>query len=306
METFFIRALQLIMSLSLLVLIHEGGHFLFARLFKIRVEKFCLFFDPWFTLFKFKPKKSDTEYAIGWLPLGGYVKISGMIDESMDTEQMKQPAKPYEFRSKPAWQRLLVMVGGVLFNFLTALFIYSMILYAWGDEYIRVQDAPIGMSYNQTAKEVGFKDGDILFAADGVELDRYDEKMLSQVVDARVVTVLRDGKEAVVYIPEDMMQRLMTDSIKFASFRMPFVIDSVAANSPASQAGLTVGDRIVAIDYIAVSYFEYMDAIGQRLDKILGLDNDSIDFNQIAWTYARNGETYKKVGLTDSTFIFGV
>ncbi len=114
METFLIRALQLIMSLSLLVIIHEGGHFLFARLFKVRVEKFCLFFDPWFTLFKFKPKKSDTEYAVGWLPLGGYVKISGMIDESMDTEQMKQPEQPWEFRSKPAWQSLLIMVGGVL------------------------------------------------------------------------------------------------------------------------------------------------------------------------------------------------
>ena len=112
METFLIRALQLIMSLSLLVIIHEGGHFLFARLFKVRVEKFCLFFDPWFTLFKFKPKRSDTEYAVGWLPLGGYVKIAGMIDESMDTEQMKQPEQPWEFRSKPAWQRLLIMVGG--------------------------------------------------------------------------------------------------------------------------------------------------------------------------------------------------
>lgn len=122
METFLIRALQLIMSLSLLVIIHEGGHFLFARLFKVRVEKFCLFFDPWFTLFKFKPKRSDTEYAVGWLPLGGYVKIAGMIDESMDTEQMKQPEQPWEFRSKPAWQRLLIMVGGVLFNFLLALF----------------------------------------------------------------------------------------------------------------------------------------------------------------------------------------
>ena len=120
METFLIRALQLIMSLSLLVIIHEGGHFLFARLFKVRVEKFCLFFDPWFTLFKFKPKKSETEYAVGWLPLGGYVKIAGMIDESMDTEQMKQPEQPWEFRSKPAWQRLLIMVGGVLFNFLLA------------------------------------------------------------------------------------------------------------------------------------------------------------------------------------------
>lgn len=134
METFLIRALQLIMSLSLLVIIHEGGHFLFARLFKVRVEKFCLFFDPWFTLFKFKPKRSDTEYAVGWLPLGGYVKIAGMIDESMDTEQMKQPEQPWEFRSKPAWQRLLIMVGGVLFNFLLALFIYSMILFAWGDQ----------------------------------------------------------------------------------------------------------------------------------------------------------------------------
>ena len=120
METFLIRALQLIMSLSLLVIIHEGGHFLFARLFKVRVEKFCLFFDPWFTLFKFKPKKSETEYAVGWLPLGGYVKIAGMIDESMDTEQMKQPEQPWEFRSKPAWQRLLIMVGGVLFKLLSA------------------------------------------------------------------------------------------------------------------------------------------------------------------------------------------
>ena len=124
METFLIRALQLIMSLSLLVIIHEGGHFLFARLFKTRVEKFCLFFDPWFTLFKFKPKNSETEYGIGWLPLGGYVKIAGMIDESMDTEQMKQPMQPWEFRAKPAWQRLLIMIGGVLFNFLLALFIY--------------------------------------------------------------------------------------------------------------------------------------------------------------------------------------
>ena len=305
METFLIRALQLIMSLSLLVIIHEGGHFLFARLFKIRVEKFCLFFDPWFTLFKFKPKKSDTEYAIGWLPLGGYVKISGMIDESMDTEQMKQPAKPYEFRSKPAWQRLLVMVGGVLFNFLTALFIYSMILYAWGDEYIRVDQAPIGMSFNQTAKDVGFQNGDILLAADGVKFDRYNEEMLAQVVDARIVTVRRDGKEAAVYIPEDMMQRLMQDSIKFASFRMPFVIDSVLVNSPAQQAGLAKGDSIIALDGIPVSYFEFVDALGTRRAKKLGLDNDSIDLNQIALTYYRNGAEHTTIMRTDSAFKIG-
>ncbi|MDR0893155.1 MAG: site-2 protease family protein, partial [Mediterranea sp.] len=164
MDTFLIRALQLIMSLSLLVIIHEGGHFLFARLFKVRVEKFCLFFDPWFTLFRFKPKRSDTEYAVGWLPLGGYVKISGMIDESMDTEQMKQPMKQWEFRAKPAWQRLLIMTGGVLFNFLLALFIYSMVLFTWGDHYINVTEAPYGMDFSPVAQEIGFRNGDVLLS----------------------------------------------------------------------------------------------------------------------------------------------
>ena len=133
------------LSLSLLVLIHEFGHFIFARIFKVRVEKFYLFFDPWFSLFKFKPKNSETEYGVGWLPLGGYCKISGMIDESMDKEAMAQPPKPYEFRSKPAGQRLLIMVGGVLFNFLLALFIYSMILFTWGDTYMPLKNMKMGM-----------------------------------------------------------------------------------------------------------------------------------------------------------------
>ena len=132
METFLIKTVQLLLSLSILVIVHEFGHFIFARLFKVRVEKFYLFFDPWFSLFKFKPKNSHTEYGVGWLPLGGYVKIAGMIDESMDREQMKQPPKPWEFRSKPAWQRLLIMVAGVVFNFILAFFIYSMIAYTWG------------------------------------------------------------------------------------------------------------------------------------------------------------------------------
>ena len=238
METFLIRALQLIMSLSLLVIIHEGGHFLFARLFKTRVEKFCLFFDPWFTLFKFKPKNSETEYGIGWLPLGGYVKIAGMIDESMDTEQMKQPVQPWEFRAKPAWQRLLIMVGGVLFNFILALFIYSMILFTWGSEYVPLQKVALGMDFNETAKAVGFRDGDILVSADGVPLERYNSDMLTSIVDARQVTVLRNGSEASIYIPEDMMERLLADSVRFASFRTPFVIDSIPAGTPASLAGL--------------------------------------------------------------------
>ena len=156
MEIFFIRALQLIMALSLLVLIHEFGHFIFSRIFKVRVEKFYLFFDYKFSLFKWKPKNSDTEYGIGWLPLGGYCKISGMIDESMDTEQMKLPPQPYEFRAKPAYQRLLIMIGGVLFNFILALFIYSMILFTWGESYYDVQKATYGMEFNEEAKTLGF------------------------------------------------------------------------------------------------------------------------------------------------------
>ncbi|MBR4962878.1 MAG: site-2 protease family protein, partial [Muribaculaceae bacterium] len=155
METFFIKALQLIMSLSLLVIVHEFGHFIFARLFKVRVEKFYLFFNPWFSLFKFKPKKSETEYGIGWLPLGGYVKIAGMIDESMDKEQMQQPEQPWEFRSKPAWQRLLIMIGGVMFNFILALLIYIMIAFTWGKTYIPVQNVSSGFTFSQTALDAG-------------------------------------------------------------------------------------------------------------------------------------------------------
>ena len=306
METFLIRALQLIMSLSLLVIIHEGGHFLFARLFKVRVEKFCLFFDPWFTLFKFKPKNSETEYGIGWLPLGGYVKISGMIDESMDTEQMRQPVQPWEFRSKPAWQRLLIMVGGVLFNFMLALFIYSMILFAWGDEYVKVQEAPFGMDFNETAKAVGFRDGDVLLSADGVPFDRYDGDMLSQIVDAREVTVLRDGAKASVYIPEDMMQRLMADSVRFASFRFPYVVDSVMANSPAARAGMLRGDSIIALDGKPITYSDFRQAMAERKENAQALLQDSVNPRQIALTYVRDGVTRTQTLEVDSAYMMGV
>ena len=308
METFLIRALQLVLSLSLLVIIHEMGHFLFARLFKTRVEKFCLFFDPWFTLFKFKPKRSETEYAVGWLPLGGYVKISGMIDESMDLEQMKQPPQPWEFRSKPAWQRLLIMIGGVLFNFLLALFIYSMILFAWGDTYIPVQKAPLGMDFNETMHQVGFQDGDVLISADGVPFERMGADLLMGIVDARQVTVLRDGKEASVYIPDGLMDRLLADSTRFADFRIPFVLDSLAAQSPAQLAGLQPGDSITQLDGRNIAYLDFRAEMEQRRQTLAAAPSDSLsqELRHIQLTYVRQGVTDTVSLSVDTTFAMGV
>ena len=271
METFLIRALQLILSLSILVLVHEFGHFLFARIFKVRVEKFYLFFDAWFSLFKFKPKNSDTEYGIGWLPLGGYCKISGMIDESMDKEAMAQPAKPYEFRSKPAGQRLMIMIAGVLFNFLLALFIYSMVLYTWGETYLPLKNMKHGMYYSEAFQEVGFRDGDILLKANNEELDRLDQASFRKVVEASNVTVLRDGVETVIPIPEDMMQRFMREGKGFASpDRVPMVVKKLSEkDSPAATAGLQPGDSIVSINGQATPLFE---DVAKMLDQNKGKD----------------------------------
>lgn len=264
METFLIRALQLVLSLSLLVIIHEGGHFFFARLFKIRVEKFYIFFDPWFSLFKFKPKKSETEYGIGWLPLGGYCKISGMIDESMDTEQMKQPPQPWEFRSKPAWQRLLVMIGGVLMNFLLALFIYSMILFTWGDQYIALKDMSYGMKFNETAREIGFRDGDILVSADGKELTRYNVDMLRSLAEAREVVVLRDGKEEQILMPEISLLEIAKEDPPFVDMLIPNVVDSVLADGGFAKAGLQKGDSLIAFNGTPLhSWNEFTEQLGE-------------------------------------------
>ena len=260
METFLIRALQLVLSLSLLVIIHEGGHFFFARLFKIRVEKFYIFFDPWFSLFKFKPKNSETEYGVGWLPLGGYCKISGMIDESMDTEQMKQPAQPWEFRSKPAWQRLLVMIGGVLMNFLLALFIYSMILFTWGEQYVALKDMTSGMKFNEQAQEIGFRDGDILLSADGTELVRFDMDMLRSIVEAKEVKVLRNGTEATVLLPELSLLDVAKQDPPFLAAYQPNVIDSVLPEGGFAQAGIAKGDSILAVNSRPItSWNEFLD-----------------------------------------------
>ena len=297
METFLIKALQLILSLSILVIVHEFGHFIFARIFKVRVEKFYLFFDPWFSLFKYKPKNSDTEYGVGWLPLGGYCKISGMIDESMDKEAMAQPPKPYEFRSKPAGQRLMIMVAGVVFNFLLALFIYSMILFTWGDTYLPLKNMKMGMNYSETFQNVGFQDGDILLRADNEELERFGSDSFRKVVEANTVTVLRDGRETVISIPEDMMQRCMRDGKGFADpLRIPMVVRELPdKNAPAALAGMQPKDSVVAINGVATPTF--YDASG------LLSENKS---EEVTVDFYRNGQLESLTMRTDSAGKIGV
>ncbi len=248
METFLIKTVQLLLSLSILVIFHEFGHFIFARMFKVRVEKFYLFFDPWFSLFKFKPKNSETEYGVGWLPLGGYVKIAGMIDESMDTEQLKQPAQPWEFRAKPAWQRLLVMIAGVVFNFILAIFIYSMITFTWGESYIPLKNAHAGMEFCQSALDAGFQNGDVLLAADGKELAAGNNIPVQVIAEANNVEVLRGGDTVSIAIPKDFMLRLIDEEKPFAQFLLPPIVEQASPESGAALAGLQKGDRIEWVD----------------------------------------------------------
>ena len=237
------------LAISLLVLIHEGGHFFFAKLFGIRVEKFYLFFDPWFHLFEFKPKKSDTTYGVGWLPLGGYCKISGMIDESFDLEQMKQPAQPWEFRTKPAWQRLLVMIGGVLMNFLLALFIYSMILFTWGDSYVATKDMKLGMKFNSEAKALGFKDGDILIGSDKGEFKDFGVDLFRDVSTATRVDIVRGGKPMSISLPGDLnLLNMLKNDPSFMRPLIPAVISDVQKGGAAEKAGMKKGDKIIALN----------------------------------------------------------
>lgn len=278
METFLIKALQLILSLSILVIVHEFGHYLFARIFKIRVEKFYLFFNPGFSLFKYKPKNSDTEYGIGWLPLGGYVKIAGMIDESMDKEQMKQPAQSWEFRSKPAWQRLLVMVGGVLFNILLAIFIYAMILFYWGDNYISFKDMNKGMVYSEVVKESGFQDGDKILSVDGKELKMRMDKTLDmntllQFANAKEVIVERDGKEVTITPPVDFADQIIASKKLAYDILVPPVVDSVHTGTVAEKIGLEKGDKVVAINQTQVaSVTELRNKLNENLNSEININ----------------------------------
>lgn len=364
MDTFLIKATQLILAFAILVIIHEFGHFLFARMFGVKVEKFYMFFNPFTSLFKWKPRKhvgslshtrflsedarreaeereeldkalavyeeaqkkykkekwpknkadlddaekeltrlvdlktaSDraeyeqerkeswwkrfwghTEYGIGWLPLGGYCKIGGMIDESMDTAQMKAEPQPWEFRSKPAWQRLLIMVAGVLFNFLLAILIYAGIVYATGEKYVDFKEAKMGMAYSGEAKKIGFRNGDIPLLADGEELPSPADARM-KMVQAKTVSVLRDGRDTVsIAIPDDFIFRLDkeaksdTASINFMMYRIPAKVTQVMPGEGADKAGIRVGDRIIAVDSVRTeSLDEFLPALAGHEGKTVNV-----------------------------------
>ena len=301
MEIFLIRALQFMLAISILVLLHEGGHFFFAKLFGIRVEKFFLFFDPWFHLFQFKPKKSHTTYGIGWLPLGGYCKISGMIDESFDKEQMSKPAQPWEFRTKPAWQRLLVMIGGVLVNFLLALFIYAMILFAWGDSYIPLKNMTHGMKFNTEAKALGFKDGDILIGTEKRPFKEFGVDLYRDLSEARKVDIVRNGKPMTIALPGDLnMLGMLKSDPTFVSPLIPAEVDSVVPQSPADKAGLKKGCTIVSLNGKPIDSFNSFRYEIGRLDDLLTVaksHQDSLKVRSVTLVYSHDNrqDTVKTV-----------
>ena len=306
MEVFLIKALQLMLSLSILVLLHEGGHFFFSKLFGVRVEKVYLFFDPWFHLFEFKPKNSDTTYGLGWLPLGGYCKISGMIDESFDTEQMKQPEQPFEFRSKPAWQRLLIMIGGVLVNFVLALFIYSMILFHWGEDYVATKDMTQGMKFNTEAKALGFQDHDILVGTEFGTFKTFDGDMYRDLSTATRVDIIRGGKPMSLNLPGDLdMLSMIKESPRFVEVYLPLQIDSVMKDSPASKLGLAKGDKILALNGKKVDSFnEFQLELGRINDVLASTSShqDSVKALTAQVTYLKaSGDTLKNNVMLQST-----
>ncbi|HKG05471.1 MAG TPA: RIP metalloprotease RseP [Pedobacter sp.] len=251
-----IMAAQLLLGLSILVILHELGHFLAARAFGIKVEKFYLFFDAGgVSLFSFK--RGDCEYGIGWLPLGGYVKISGMIDESMDTEQMAQPAQPWEFRSKPAWQRLIVMLGGVIVNIVVGIFIFWMMIFSYGESYIPNSSVQ-GINPGIIGKEIGLKKGDKVVAVNGQKIIRFEELISSKVLlDHTTLTVMRDGKALDIKVPENILSKVSDLGLEEFISRIPLIstaLDSIPVQRPAFKAGIRKGDRIIAVNNVPVKY----------------------------------------------------
>jgi regulator of sigma E protease len=296
MDPFIIKAIQLLLSLSLLIVLHELGHFIPAKLFKTRVEKFYLFFDVKFALFK--KKIGGTEYGIGWLPLGGYVKISGMIDESMDKEQMAQPPKPWEFRSKPAWQRLIIMLGGVTVNLVLGFLIYMMVLFVWGSGYVSADDMPRGFAVAEEFKELGFEDGDRVLAVNGEPLENsIDVNRYLFLRDVQNITVLRQsGEEEVVSLPDDIGSYMFQQGVMqpFIPIQAP-VLDSVVAETAADRAGLRPGDSLISLNNVEIGYWhELAPATAEAKNK------------EVEVVYSRDGEIRSTKITPDEDGIIGV
>lgn len=323
MEVFLIKLLQFILSISLLVLLHEGGHMLASKIFSVRVEKFFIFFDvsigKWSgKLFSFKPKNSDTEYGMGWLPLGGYCKIAGMIDESMDTEQMKRDPQPWEFRTKPAWQRLIIMVGGVTVNFVLALFIYSMIMFHWGQSYVRMADMTYGMEFNNDAERLGFHDHDILLGTNIRPFKDFNVDVYRDLSQATYADVLRQGKHVRVALPGNInLLDMIKNKPQFVRPFIPAVVDSVVQRmpvaedskntvvSPATAMGLRKGDRIVAFNGKHISsYNDFTDVINHLDSQMTTASThaDSLRLRQVTLVVARTGQD----GLAKTDTLTGV
>jgi regulator of sigma E protease len=249
------QAAQFILSLSILIVLHELGHFIPAKLFKTRIEKFYLFFDPWFSLFKFK--KGDTEYGIGWLPLGGYVKISGMIDESMDKEQMKLPPQPWEFRSKPAWQRLIVMLGGVTVNAILGILIYSLVLFAWGEEFLPTKNVTHGIAVDTLAYQMGLRDGDMILSVDNKPVESINKVPYEVLINkAKSIQAERNGQKVEIAVTDDDLSEMIKHKYSLVEPRFPFDVDTVLADKPAAAAGIKKGDKIIAVNNTATPYFQ--------------------------------------------------
>ncbi len=284
------------LSLSILIVLHEFGHFLPARLFGVRVEKFYLFFDPWLSLFK--RKIGDTEYGIGWLPLGGYVKLSGMVDESFDREQMAQPPQEWEFRVKPAWQRLIIMLGGVTVNLILGFFIYAMVLWNYGEEYFPTKNMVYGIYTDSLGHEMGLRDGDFILAVEGRPFERFNNgAVIREIVvnDARTITVRRDGQEKEIQIGKEYARLLSSRKLKsfLFSFRYPFEIERVAKGSPGEEAGFEKGDKIISLNGEYVEFFHEFERLKREAesdDLRVGVVRNESDTLQIPVTLNENGQ----------------
>lgn len=293
MET-IVKVVQLLASLSLLVIIHEFGHFIFAKIFKCRVEKFYLFFDYKFSLLKFK--RGETEFGIGWIPFGGYVKISGMVDESMDKDQLAQPAQPWEYRSKPAWQRLLIIVGGVLMNVILAVCIYIGLSYSYGESYVKTSDVKHGYAFGEVAKQIGFQDGDKILSVDGVVVDNYAE--IVQMIflsEKRDVEVDRDGQKVTVNVDESRLTPFLKEKGS-VSLRFPYVLAQVNEGGVASRAGLIAGDSMVSINGVSAPFFDQYKSAFAATNA-----GDTINVG-----YYRNDSLRSASVVLDDTKLFGV